>query len=247
MDQEAFQKHLSEEHNEHTIANHLKEFIYGGSDGIVTTFAVVAGFSGANIGQGNLNLAMVSVLLFGLANLFADGAAMGLGSLLSLRSHKKLYENAYQKEFEETKNSFDFEVLETEHILEEQGFSKSNAKELTKIISTNREFWAKFMVKYELGITNPDNENEYLNGLATFASFLIFGFIPLTPYFFKGNQDDLFLYSIIATFFSLCLLGFLRAYLAKERLIPAVGEVLFVGVVSSSLAYLVGFLFKNIV
>ena len=117
----------------------------------------------------------------------------------------------------------------------------------TKIISTNREFWAKFMVKYELGITNPDNENEYLNGLATFASFLIFGFIPLTPYFFKGNQDDLFLYSIIATFFSLCLLGFLRAYLAKERLIPAVGEVLFVGVVSSSLAYLVGFLFKNIV
>lgn len=247
MDKETFKRHLAEEHNGHTISHHLKEFIYGGSDGIVTTFAVVAGFSGANIGQGTLNLSMMSVLLFGLANLFADGAAMGLGSLLSMRSHKKLFQNAFEKELEETKKSYDFEILETEHIFEEQGYSESDAKQLSKLIANNPRFWSEFMVMYEIGISNPENENEYLNGIATFVSFLFFGFIPLIPYFFKASQNVLFLYSTFATFLSLCLLGFLRSYLAKEKLVPAIAEVLFVGVVSSSLAYIVGYLFKNLV
>ncbi len=244
MDKETFKKHIEEEHREHAIAQHLKEFIYGGSDGIVTTFAVVAGFSGANLGQNTLNLSVISVLLFGLANLFADGAAMGLGSLLSIRSHKKLYDNAYKKELKEIKQSNEFEILETEHIFEENGYSKTDSSSLTKLIAKNPSFWAKFMVQHELELSNPEHENEYLNGLATFMSFLIFGFIPLVPYFFNFPQENLFFYSSVATLLSLCLLGTLRSYLAKENIVTAVLEVLFVGIISSSLAYFVGFLFK---
>ena len=70
----------------------IKEIVYGGNDGIVTTFAVIAGFTGAYSSTNTtLNLSMLSVLLFGLANLFADGAAMGLGSFLSLRAEKSVY------------------------------------------------------------------------------------------------------------------------------------------------------------
>ena len=68
----------------------IKEIVYGGNDGIVTTFAVIAGFTGAYSSTNTtLNLSMLSVLLFGLANLFADGEAMGLGSFLSLFVQKR--------------------------------------------------------------------------------------------------------------------------------------------------------------
>ena len=98
MNQEEFAKHIEEDHKKNTFSSFIKEIVYGGTDGIVTTFAVIAGVSGANIGDASLNLSIVSVLLFGLANLIADGAAMGLGNYLSIRSSQKLYEHHYQKE-----------------------------------------------------------------------------------------------------------------------------------------------------
>ncbi|MDS0296411.1 VIT1/CCC1 transporter family protein [Halogeometricum luteum] len=58
---------------------YLAEVIYGANDGIVTTFAVVSGVTGAA-----LNPSIVVVL--GLANLFADGFSMGMSNYLSRRS-----------------------------------------------------------------------------------------------------------------------------------------------------------------
>jgi VIT1/CCC1 family predicted Fe2+/Mn2+ transporter len=74
------------------LTEYFKEVIYGGIDGIVTTFAVVAGFSGAALSTDTTTqLTFMVVLLFGLANLFADAASMGLGNFLSVRSEKDLY------------------------------------------------------------------------------------------------------------------------------------------------------------
>ena len=74
------------------FSEYFKEVIYGGIDGIVTTFAVVAGFAGASLSSDNaVQISFLIVLLFGLANLFADAASMGLGNFLSVRSEKDLY------------------------------------------------------------------------------------------------------------------------------------------------------------
>ncbi len=56
--------------------NWLPDFVYGGIDGVVTTFAVVAGVRGAD-------LAITIVLILGFANLFADGFAMAVGKYSS--------------------------------------------------------------------------------------------------------------------------------------------------------------------
>ena len=69
MKQSELEHHLMHEHKISPFATYIKEIVYGGNDGIVTTFAVVAGFSGANIGDQALNFSMVTVVLFGLANL----------------------------------------------------------------------------------------------------------------------------------------------------------------------------------
>src|SRR3990167_9994643 len=105
-----------------TFSHYLKEIIYGGNDGIITTFAVVAGFSGASINDNFLNLSFLTVLLFGLANLFADGLSMGLGNLLSVKAEQDVYRANLEKEniaiLDDKNSQFD----ETTNILQNKGF-----------------------------------------------------------------------------------------------------------------------------
>jgi VIT1/CCC1 family predicted Fe2+/Mn2+ transporter len=68
------------------VARHyIRELIYGANDGIITTFAVVAGVAG-----GGLPLRVV--LIIGAANLIADGLSMAAGNYLSIRSHESVLE-----------------------------------------------------------------------------------------------------------------------------------------------------------
>jgi len=244
MNEQTLKDHIKNEHNISPFSTYLKEFVYGGNDGIVTTFAVVAGFSGANIGDHALNFSIVTVLLFGLANLFADGAAMGLGNYLSIRSEKKLYKNYYNKELKETKQSYNYEIEETEQLFKDQGFETEDAKALTKIVSKNTDFWVRFMVQYECDMENPEGNSPLYCGLATFASFAFFGFIPLIPYFFNNDPSITFIYSSLFTAGALALLGSFRAFTTKDSYVISIIETLIVGGTAAILAYIVGLLFK---
>lgn len=62
---------------------YVGDLVYGANDGVVTTFAVVAGAMGALLSPG-------VVIILGLANLFADGFSMGASNYLALRSEKEL-------------------------------------------------------------------------------------------------------------------------------------------------------------
>jgi len=59
---------------------YLGEFVYGGFDGCITTFAVVAGSVGANLDSS-------IIIVLGLANLLADGFAMSVGAYLSTKTN----------------------------------------------------------------------------------------------------------------------------------------------------------------
>ncbi len=62
---------------------YLYEFVYGGIDGSVTTFAVVAGAIGAS-------LSSAVILILGFANLFADGFSMAVSNYLSNQSQRDI-------------------------------------------------------------------------------------------------------------------------------------------------------------
>ena len=223
---------------------YLKEIVYGGNDGIVTTFAVVAGFTGAQATSGMPAYPFLTVLLFGLANLFADGASMGLGNFLSLRSEKDVYKTHQKKELSEIRNHPESEKEETMEILEQKGFSKKQAEQLTGIYATNEQYWLSFMMHDELELPDPTKENPFLTGIATFFAFLAFGFIPLIPYIILDKSPKVFLYSAMATFCALVLLGLLRWRVTAERIFRSVFEIVLIGGVSASIAYIVGTFFK---
>lgn len=239
-------KHLAEEHKITTISTYLREIVYGGNDGIVTTFAVVAGFAGAQGGSSSLagTASFVTVLLFGLANLFADGASMGLGNLLSIRSAQDVYRAEKAKEMNEIKHNSALEKAETVEILIERGYNRKDAEDLTALYMKNPDYWLQFMMDQELQMANPEGENALYTGLATFISFIIFGSIPLIPYVAWGNNPNLFFSSCASTFLALALLGFLRWRVTKESLLRSVGEIVLVGGVAATIAYCIGTLFR---
>ena len=170
----AFSSHLRDEHRIGNLESFLKEIVYGGNDGIVTTFAIVAGFAGAGA-EGAAAVGGVAVLLFGLANLFADATAMGLGSFLSSRSEQDVYRATRTRELREIRENPDYERQETLEILEEKGVSDEDAAAFADILQRNPEVMADFMMQYEIGMSDPSDDDPAMNGLATFIAFVIFG------------------------------------------------------------------------
>ena len=86
----------ADEHH-HSSGKYLKSLVYGGLDGIITTFAVVAGVAGAALSSGVL-------LILGLANLIADGISMAIGDYLSSKAEKDFYSTEKERESWEAKN-----------------------------------------------------------------------------------------------------------------------------------------------
>lgn len=236
----------AEEHKTSPFAEYFKEIIYGGIDGIVTTFAVVAGFSGAALSSDTTTqLTFTVVLLFGLANLFADAASMGLGNFLSVRSEKDLYASKRKGEVVEVQNNTEHEISETIHIMQAKGFSEEQAKTLASIYQTNEEYWVDFMMQHELEMSDPRGENEVFTGLATFISFMVFGAIPLLPFMVPSEASayTIFIYSSAGTFGALVSLGLLKWKVIGTKLAASLFEVVAVGGTAALLAFFVGTFF----
>lgn len=243
---EQLKQHIEKEHKQSPVATYLKEVVYGGVDGIITTFAVVAGFSGAALSnETTTQLTFLVVLLFGLANLLADGVSMGLGNFLAVRSDQSLYCKIRAQEEREIQENPGVEFEETVTILMSKGFSSEDAHTLASIYQKNETYWADFMMNHELEIPDPTDENPVYTGLATFLSFIIFGFIPLVPFIVLGSfpPGEVFQYSSISAFAALVLLGVLKWKVIGTRPIKSIGEVVLVGGVAAVVAFFVGSLF----
>jgi VIT1/CCC1 family predicted Fe2+/Mn2+ transporter len=229
-----------------TFKEYFKEVIYGGIDGIVTTFAVVAGFAGAALSSDEATqLSFLVVLLFGLANLFADAASMGLGNFLSVRSEKDLYGVARERQATQLTGDTTSEVQVTQQLLLDKGFSPSDAATLARLYTSNPNYWLDFMMTHKQELSDPRGENEMLTGLATFVSFMIFGAVPLLPFILSpdGTASTVFLYSCIGTFGALVLLGVLKWRVIGAKFWSSLTEVVLVGGTAAVLAYVVGTFF----
>lgn len=229
------------------LADYFKEVIYGGIDGIITTFAVVSGAAGASLSNDSTSqVVFLSVLLFGLANLFADAASMGLGNFLSVRSEKDLYHAARESERHSVQTSPQQGFEATVRIMQERGFSEADATMLAEIYRKNEEYWLDFLMQHGRELSDPRGENEVFTGLATFLSFMVFGAIPLLPFMLALTDDAsvTFLYSAVGTFVALVLLGLLKWRVIGARFTASLFEVVLVGGTAAVLAYFVGTFFS---
>lgn len=233
-----------QKNTQNTFSHYLKEIVYGGNDGIVTTFAVVAGFSGASLDGNLLNLSFLTVLLFGLANLFADGLSMGLGNLLSVKAEQDVYKATKDREIKLIEGNFEGQFDETISLLENTGFKNPDAIALTNIFSRNKDYWLEWNMLHKHNAPDPQTTHSIYTGLATFSAFMVFGIIPLLPFIILGtNVKHSFELSAISTLIALTLLGILKWKVVGRGLVVSILEIVLVGGTAATVAYLVGRMF----
>lgn len=234
-------------HKKSPFAEYFKEVIYGGVDGIVTTFAVVSGFSGAALASDTtMQLSFTIVLLFGLANLFADAISMGLGNFLSVRSEQDQYSILRTREKKLLRDAPEAEHEETVALMRAKGFNESDAITLATIYSKNEDYWLDFMMANEYEMSDPRGDNPVLTGLMTFGSFIVFGAIPILPFVFLGDLTPaaIFQISTAGTLSALIILGLMKWKVIGTPLARSLGEIVLVGGVASIIAFVVGTFFR---
>lgn len=230
MKKRSYEKHNTEQ------GQYIKNVVYGGLDGIITTFAVVAGVAGAALSPG-------VVLIMGFANLVADGLSMAIGDYLSTKAEMKYKQLERERETWEVENYPQGEKLELIELYTAKGMPLKDAKEITEIISKNKTAWIDIMMVEELGIIEED-ESPVKNALVTFSSFIIFGFIPVlayvlsrfVPYFAKNT----FIIASVLTGATLFTLGALKVKVTEENWIKSGLEMLIVGGLTATAAYIIG-------
>ena len=219
---------------------YIGEFIYGGIDGSVTTFAVVAGAAGAHLDS-------AIVIILGFANLIADGFAMSVGSYLSTKSEIDNYNKHEKIEYWEIEHLPEKEREEIREIYEAKGFEGELLEQVVDKITEDKDRWVDVMMKEELEMAK-ETKSPFKMGMVTFISFLIMGFIPLLVYvidYTVGFEADMFLYSSIMTFIVFALIGFAKSYVTHTNKIRGVLETLFLGGSAAVLAYFIGGLLES--
>jgi len=224
--------------------NLVKSFVFGGLDGCITAFAVVSSASGASLSPG-------TTLVLGLANVFADGLAMGCGDYISERAEREYIRSEYEREKWELEHYPEGEVKEMRDIYTERfGVEDSDADTMLNLLLKYKPLFLETMAHFELGLLPPDSDNTvWRKGFTTFLSFITFGCAPLSAYILfwhLRSPQEIFFLSILATAATLFALGFLKARLVKQHGVIGGLQILFTGAFAASVAYFVGFVAQQL-
>ncbi|WP_113925996.1 VIT1/CCC1 transporter family protein [Cognataquiflexum aquatile] len=223
------------------IQNYLREFVYGGIDGAVTTFAVVAGAVGADLDAS-------IIIILGFANLLADGFSMSVGAYLSAKSEKENYNKHRNIEYWEVENIPDKERQEIVEIYQAKGFEGELLEKVVDVIVSDKDRWVNEMMKDELNMME-DSKSPFKIGLATLASFILIGLIPLIVYVYDliwKTDIDLFFWTSLFTGLAFLVVGWLKSFVNQTNTLKSISETLLLGFLAALVAYFVGDFLESI-
>lgn len=224
----------------------IRSIIFGSLDGIVTTFATIAGVAGADYG---INV----VVTLGFSALIADAISMGLGDYLSSQSELDWAKKERKREAWEFEHVRAAEIEEMVEIYVEKGFEREDARNILELMAKNDDFFVDHMMIQELGIMPPDPKDSPMkNGAVTFGAFLIVGSIPLIAYliFHQIKWDPsfrtygTFILAGVITGITLFALGFFKGRLIGSKSIQSGLWVLFNGGLAAIAAFGVAYGFS---
>jgi len=226
-------------YHQKTSGENVGDLVYGANDGIITTFAVVAGASGAS-------LAPLAVIALGLANLLADGLSMGLGNYISNKSEREYQQAQREKELWEVEHLPAVEAHEVREIVERWGLDRELAQQVTDRIVNNREAWVDIMMREELGILEEQAADPVKHGLATFAAFVVAGLTPLLPFLIPGLAGPKLLWATILAALTLFAVGALRSRVSVVSWLKGGLEMLAIGASAAGVAYGIGWVVERL-
>ncbi len=224
-------------------SGYLPEFVYGGIDGAVTTFAVVSGVVGAGLDT-------IIILILGLANLVGDGFSMAVSNYLSTKAEKDYIAKERAREEWEVENYPEGEREEIREIFRDKGFKGKDLERAVAVITSNKTHWVNMMMKEELGLIES-KKSPVKTAIATFIAFLVIGFIPLVTYiaayFFSGLLGNAFFITAVLTGVAFFVVGAYKSKVTSENFIVSGLETVLVGGIAAGIAFFIGYLLRGLV
>ncbi len=209
----------------------VRDIVIGMSDGLTVPFALAAGLTGA-VAASNL------VITAGFAEIAAGSIAMGLGGYLAAKSDYEHYFTEKKREEYEVKELPDAEREEVANVFRGYGLSNEEIRPILDRFEKNPKNWVDFMMKYELGLEEPDTRRGLKSALTIAASYIIGGIIPLSPYFFFKNAHNGLSVSAIMTFIALLIFGFVKGKFTGAGPFKSAIQTVVIGGLAATVAFL---------
>ncbi len=210
--------------------SYLRDWVYGGIDGAVTTFAIVAGVVGADLSAG-------IVLILGLANLLADGFSMAAANFTGTKAEREDYERLRQQEHRHICEAPAGEQEEIRQIFAAKGFKGRDLDRAVAVITSSAERWVETMLVEEYGLSRA-LRSPVRAALATFAAFVLCGAVPLMPFLFGGHAS--LGWSVALTALVFFAIGSLKSKWSTVVWWRSGLETLSIGLLAAGLAFGVG-------
>ena len=213
-----------------TATETVRDVVIGMADGLTVPFALAAGLAAA-VSSTKI------IVTAGLAEIVAGAIAMGLGGYLAARTDAEHYGSEQTRENWEIDNLRDKEIQEVTDIFHGYGLKGDELNTVVTAVTSDRKRWLDFMMRFELGLEEPDPKRAPISAGTIAASYFIGGLIPLAPYIMVSSISEAFTYSVGFTALALILFGGIKGHFTGINKAKSAGQTLLVGGLAAAAAY----------
>lgn len=213
-----------------TSSNFVRDVVIGMSDGLTVPFALAAGLSGA---IANTRF----IVIGGLAEIAAGSIAMGLGGYLAARGDAEHYVQEKAREYREIAEIPEEEKAEVSKVFRDYGLTAEESQPVVEALSLRPDAWVDFMMRFELGLEEPDPKRALTSAATIAASYVAGGLIPLSPYILLANAYRGLIVSAIVTLIALGVFGFIKGRYTGARALRSALETMLIGGVAAGVAF----------
>lgn len=215
-----------------TASEAVRDIVIGMSDGLTVPFALAAGLSGAVEASG-------IIITAGLAEVAAGAIAMGLGGYLAARTDAEHYASERAREERETREMPEAEAAEVADVLRSYGLEEDKTAAVVESIRADKKRWVDFMMRFELGLEEPDPQRAGRSALTIALSYVAGGLVPLAPYFFLRPVHYALVGSVVLTLAALLVFGYIKGRFTTARPLRSAWQTAFVGGLAAAAAFVI--------
>jgi VIT1/CCC1 family predicted Fe2+/Mn2+ transporter len=213
-----------------TASETVRDIVIGMSDGLTVPFALAAGLSGAVEATG-------IIITAGLAEVAAGAIAMGLGGYLAAKTDAEHFASERAREERETLEMPETEAAEVADVLRSYGLEEEKAAAVVNSIRADKKRWVDFMMRFELGLEEPDPRRASRSALTIALSYVAGGLVPLAPYFFLRPVHYALVGSVIVTLLALLAFGYVKGRFTTAQPFRSAWQTVIVGGLAASAAF----------
>jgi VIT1/CCC1 family predicted Fe2+/Mn2+ transporter len=215
-----------------TASETVRDIVIGMSDGLTVPFALAAGLSGAVE-------ATTIIITAGLAEVAAGAIAMGLGGYLAARTDAEHFASERAREERETKDMPETEAAEVADVFRSFGLNEDTVATVVNAIRADKKRWVDFMMRFELGLEEPDPKRARNSALTIALSYIAGGMVPLAPYFFFRSVHYALIGSVIVTLLALLVFGYIKGRFTTARPFLSAWQTVLVGGLAATAAFVI--------